>query len=209
MGLTFRGRRCLTPIAVPLAVLTYLRLLRPWQLTWGATPEEVARDLPGDDLVQRPTFCATRAFTIAAPAERIFPWLVQVGVNRAGWYSYDWLDNLGSSSAQRILPEFQQVERGELLPMSPDGKHGIRIYSLDPPTSMIWGTPGDTTWTWQLENEVDGRTRVITRVRSRYRWISPTILFSALLEFADVWMMRKMLLNLRDRIEAIEPSATA
>ncbi|WP_418606201.1 hypothetical protein [Georgenia sp. SUBG003] len=85
--------------------------------------------------------------------------------------------------------------------MSPDGRHGIRVHSMDPPSSMIWGTPGDTTWTWQLDPRQDGRTRVITRVRSRYRWLSPAILFSALLEFGDIWMMRKMLLNLRDRAE--------
>lgn len=208
VGLTLRRRRLLTLIAVPLAALSYLRVLRPWQLTWGATPDEVARDLPGDDLVERPTFCATRAVTIAAPAERIFPWLVQVGVNRAGWYSYDWLDNLGRPSARQIHPELQRVEPGQLLPMSPDGQQGIKIHSLDPPTSMVWGTPGDTTWAWQLETRDGGTTRVITRVRSHYRWTSPTILFSALLEFADIWMMRRMLLNLRDRVEATESSLT-
>ncbi|MDQ3889131.1 MAG: hypothetical protein M3312_01080 [Actinomycetota bacterium] len=130
----------------PFVALAYMRVMRPWQLTWGATPDEVARAMPGDDLVERPSFCATRAITIAAPPERVFPWLVQVGVHRGGWYSYDWLDNLGRPSARRIHPEFQRVEPGQLLPMSPDGKHGIRIYSLDAPTEMIWGTPGDTTW---------------------------------------------------------------
>lgn len=209
MGLTSRRRLLLTLTAVPLAAFSYLRVLRPWQLTWGATPDEVTRALPGDDRVKRPTFCATRAVTIGAPAERIFPWLVQVGVKRGGWYSYDWLDNLGRPSARQIHPELQHVEPGQLLPISPDGKQGIKIYSLDPPTSMVWGTPGDTTWAWQLETAVDGTTRVITRVRSRYRWTSPTILFSALLEFADIWMMRKMLLNLRDRIEITEASTTA
>ena len=70
-------------------------VVRPRQLTWGATPEEVSRQLPGDDLVQRPTFNATRAISIAAPPEAVWPWLVQVGTTRAGWYSYDLLDNLG------------------------------------------------------------------------------------------------------------------
>lgn len=184
--------------------MTYARIVRPWQTTWGATPDEVARALPGDDLVDRPTLCATRAVTIAAPADRIFPWLVQVGVGRGGWYSYDWLDNLGRPSARRIHQEWQDVGPGHLLPMSPDGKQGIRIHSLDPPRSMVWGTPGDTTWVWHLDTRPDGSTRVVTRVRSRYRWTSPSILFSMLLEFADFWMMRRMLLNLRERIEAVE-----
>jgi hypothetical protein len=78
---------------------------------------------------------------------------------------------------------------------------GATPHSLDPPHSMIWGTPGDTTWTWQLDGQRDGSTRLITRVRSRYRWLSPSIAFSALLEFGDIWMMRKMLLNLRVRAE--------
>ena len=85
--------------------------------------------------------------------------------------------------------------------MSPDGKQGIRVLDLDPPRSMIWGTPGDTTWTWQLDAYPDGSTRLITRVRSQYRWLSPSIAFSMLLEFGDIWMMRKMLLNLRARTE--------
>jgi len=79
-------------------VVAYARWLRPWQLTWGATPGEVSRSLPGDDLVPRPTFNATRAISIAAPAVEIWPWLVQVGLTRAGWYSYDLLDNLGGAA---------------------------------------------------------------------------------------------------------------
>ncbi|HEY6410844.1 MAG TPA: hypothetical protein VIY29_25605, partial [Ktedonobacteraceae bacterium] len=91
--------------AVALGV--YLRFLRLWQLRWGATDEEVARATPGDDVVKQPTLNATRAVTIQARPEEIWPWLVQIGITRAGWYSYDWLDNLGKPSAQRILPQFQ------------------------------------------------------------------------------------------------------
>jgi hypothetical protein len=145
------------------------RYARPWQLTWGATPEEVSRSMPGDDLVPRPTFNATRAITIAAPPERIGPWLVQIGLTRAGWYSYDILDNLGRPSARRIIPELQHLAVGDIVPMGPDGKHGMPVHSIDAPRSMIWGTPGDTTWTWQLHPCPDGSTRLITRVRSRYR----------------------------------------
>jgi len=183
------------------AAVAYRRYLRPWQLTWGATPEEVSRSLPGDELVTRPTFDATRAITIAARPQDIWPWLVQVGLTRAGWYSYDILDNLGRSSARRIVPELQTLAPGDIVPMSPDGKHGMQVHSMNAPHSMIWGQPGDTTWAWQLDANPDGSTRLITRVRSRYRWLSPSIAFSVLLEFGDIWMMRKMLLNLRDRAE--------
>ena len=173
--------------------------MRPWQLTWGATPAEVARSLPSDELVKHPTFNATRAITIAAPLEDVWPWVGQAGVTRAGWYSYDLLDNLGHRSARRIIPELQHLAEGDVVPMSPDGKQGMRVHSLDAPHSMVWGEPGGTTWAWQLDEIADDTTRLITRVRSRYKWLSPSIAFSALLEFGDIWMMRKMLLNVRER----------
>jgi hypothetical protein len=189
------------------SVAAYLKVYRPWQLRWGATDAEVERDLPGDELVNAPTFNATRAITIAAAPEQVWPWLVQVGVNRAGWYSYDLLDNLGRPSARRVVPELQHLEPGDLLPMSPDGRHGIKAHALEPPRWMIWGTPGDTSWVWVLDPRPDGATRLITRVRSNYRWRNPSsIAFAPLLEFADIWMMRRMLLNLRTRIEATAAS---
>ena len=186
-------------LTAPTAALVYRRYLRPWQLTWGATPGEVSRALPSDELVKHPTFNATRAITIAAPPKAVWPWLVQAGVTRAGWYSYDLLDNLGHRSARRIIPELQHLVVGDVLPMSPDGKRGMRVLSLDAPHSMVWGEPGGTTWAWQLDETEDGATRLVTRVRSQYKWLSPSIAFSVLLEFGDIWMMRKMLLNLRER----------
>lgn len=204
-----RFKRILIPVT---AVAVYVGYVRPWQLTWGATQEDVARVLPGDELVSRPTFNATRAITIRATPEEIWPWLVQVGLTRAGWYSYDLLDNLGHRSARHIVPELQNLLPGDVVPMSPDGKQGMTVHSLRRPTSMIWADQSYTTWVWQLDENPDGSTRLIMRVRSRYRWLSPSIAFSVLLEFGDIWMMRKMLLNLRDRAEgclARHPSGTA
>ncbi len=193
--------RILVLATVPALAVGYFKYFRPWQLTWGATPEEVSGILPSDNLVQGPTFNATRAITISAPPEAVWPWIVQVGVTRAGWYSYDLLDNLSRPSAQSILPEFQDLAPGDIVPMSPDGKRGMRVQSMDPPHSMVWGDPGSTTWAWQLDGTGDGSTRLVTRVRSRYRWRSPSVVFSLLVEFGDVWMMRKMLLNIRARAE--------
>jgi hypothetical protein len=170
--------------------------------TAGATDAELGRALPGDDLVDSPTFDATRAITIGASPAQVWPWLVQVGVNRAGWYSYDLLDNLGRPSARQVVPDLQHIRPGDLLPMSPDGQHGIRVHALDRPHWMIWGTPGDTSWVWVLDPLPDGSTRLITRVRSDPRWRPSSLAFAVILEFADFPMIRRMLLNLRDRIEA-------
>jgi hypothetical protein len=189
-------------------ILFYLRIFRPWQLSWGATTDEVGRALPGDGVVPDPTFDATRAITIAARPDQIWPWLLQVGVRRAGWYSYDLLDNLGRPSAREIIPGLQQVGVGDVVPLSPDGKQGVRILALDLPRSMMWGTLPDTTWLWLCEPQADGTTRLITRIRSRYRWLSPTIAFSLLVEFADIWMIRRMLLNIRERAEGLAMGET-
>ena len=133
------------------AVVAYMRFLRPWQLRWGATDAEVGRTMPGDEDVPHPTFNATRAVSVAATPEQIWPWLVQIGLGRAGWYSYDWLDNLGRHSAERILPEFQHLTIGDVIPLSPDGKQGQRVKAFEPNNWMLWGDKaGDSTWFWGL-----------------------------------------------------------
>lgn len=201
---TGRGAPAVALLGATALAVGYAKVYRPWQLTWGATAEEVRRALPSDPLVPQPTFNATRAITIGAPPQRVWPWLVQVGVTRGGWYSYDLLDNLGRPSARRVIPELQHLAAGDVVPMSPDGKQGMTVLSVDPPQSMVWGTPGETTWAWQLDPLPGGATRLISRIRMRYRWLSPSIAFSLLVEVADIWMMRRMLLNLRDRVEARE-----
>ena len=90
--------------AAAAATGAYLRWVRPWELRWGATDEEVALQAPGDELVQGPHLVSTHVVTVHAPPERVWPWLVQIGRGRAGWYSYDWLDNGRQHSAREILP---------------------------------------------------------------------------------------------------------
>ncbi len=96
----------------------YLLAIRPRQLQWGATDEEVKQPLPGDEVVEHPTFNATRAVTVGARPEDIWPWLVQIGFHRAGWYSYDW-DNLFRSSAESIIPDLQHIGIGASSPWGP------------------------------------------------------------------------------------------
>ena len=185
-----------------IALGAYVRFIRPWQLRWGATDEEVARAMPGDDVVKQPTFNATRAVTIQARPEEIWPWLVQIGNKRAGWYTYDWLDNLGIPSAERSIPELQHVAVGDLIPFSPDGKQGQWVKAFEPNQWMLWwGNKGDETWYWGLYPQDASSTRLITRVRAHYRWTKPSILFSLPMDVGDIVMMRKCLLGIKQRAE--------
>jgi hypothetical protein len=184
------------------AAVTYLRFIRPWQLRWGATNAEVERAMPGDDVVKFPTFNATRGVTIQARPEEIWPWLLQIGVTRAGWYSYDLLDNLGRPSAQRIIQEWQHVAVGDVIPMSPDGKQGLRVKDFEANQWMLWwDNKGDSTWYWGLSPLDESQTRLITRVRTQYHWLTLAILFSLLVEFTDIVMMRKCMLGIKQRAE--------
>ena len=192
-------------VAILIALmLFYFARFRPWQLRWGATDDEIRRAMPGDDIVGDPSFDATRAVTIHAPAESIYPWIVQMGVNRAGWYSYDLLDNLARPSAEVILPEHQNVQIGTLIPMSPDGKQGLYVKDFRANEWMFWwDNKGDTTWVWGIYSEGEAHSRLITRVRVKYRWLSPAILINLIVEFFDIVMMRKCMLGIKRRAEAL------
>ena len=188
----------------------FVRLYRPWHLRWGASDEEVLNDLPGDGVVVDPTFNATRAITVDAPPEAVWPWIAQMGFGRAGWYSYDLLDNLGRHSADRIIASLQDVQRGDLVPMGPGGG-GLRVNDLVRGEWLLWWDGiGYSTWLWSLEQIAPGRTRLVTRVRTRYRWTHPTILFALLLmEPWDFPMMRKCMLGIKQRAESASARAHA
>jgi hypothetical protein len=109
------GARLLRLVAPCAAVALDALWIRPGMLTWGATPEEATCTYPGDALVHDPDGGATMATALPAPPERVWPWLVQMGGGRAGWYSWDWLDNNGEPSADRIVPEWQSLEVGRQL----------------------------------------------------------------------------------------------
>jgi hypothetical protein len=117
------------------AVTVYRRLARPWYERWGAEPEEEGRELPGDELIAAPTAGDTRGVTIAAPAAAIWPWLVQMGYGRAGWYSYDRLDMLGRSAAS-IVPEWQRLAVGDTVPAWPGG--GFEVARIEPDHALVF-----------------------------------------------------------------------
>jgi hypothetical protein len=183
----------------------YFLWLRPWQLRLGATAEELTRPMPGDADVPAPSFDATRGVTILAPPQAIYPWVIQIGMTRAGWYSYDLLDNLGRPSSRQLLPEHQQIYPGQLIPMSPDGKYGIYVKEFRENEWILWNDKeGDTTWFWGLYPDGANHTRLVTRVRVKYHWNSPEAFFNLLIEFGDWFMMRKCLLGIKERAEKLQ-----
>jgi hypothetical protein len=202
--------QCFTFVIVSILLVfvpVYLAFLRPWQLRWGATDDEVKRSMPGDEVVSTPSFNATRAVTIHAPAENIYPWIVQMGVTRAGWYSYDLLDNLGKRSAENILAEHQNLRVGDVIPMSPDGKQGMIVKGFSENNWMLWwDNKGDSTWVWGIFPDGETSFRLVTRVRMKYRWTLLAVPFNMLVEFFDIVMMRKCMLGIKRRAEAMTTS---
>jgi hypothetical protein len=181
-------------------------LYRRWHLRWGATDGEVFDSMPGDDLVPNASFNATRAITIDAPPEMVWPWIVQMGYKRAGFYTYALLDNAGYESPAKVLDEFQHPQVGDWMPMS--GKvnetTAFRVKTFETNESLLWAKP-DSTWSWKLTALPGDRTRLVTRLRQYYRWQSPAMaLFTLmLLELGDFPMMRRMLRGIKQRAEGM------
>jgi hypothetical protein len=181
-------------------------LFRRWHRHWGSTPAERAERMPGDELLPHAQFRATRAITIAAPPQAVWPWLVQVGALRAGWYSNDLLDNLGHPSSTVIEPELQHLEVGQWVPMAPFGppsdRNAFKVHSFEANQWLLWTKP-DSTWAWRL-TQTHGGTRLVTRVHAVYDWHRPlaAVLALALMELGDFAMQRRMLRGIKARAEA-------
>ncbi len=185
---------------------------RDWHRRWGAMDAEVEAPMPGDEIITDTAYVATRAITIYAPPHEVWPWLVQVGCLRAGFYANDLLDNLGHPSARTILPEYQDLEVGQWIPMSPTPSDttAFKVAGFELNQWLLWQQPLST-WSWRLTPLPKGRTRLVTRLRIHLDWHNRAMsLFSVILnECGDFPMMRRMLLGIRDRAEAAyQPEAT-
>jgi hypothetical protein len=189
-------------------VLVYWYPVRRWYRHWGATAAEIARPMPGDSEVSGAAYETTLAITINAPPYAIWPWLLQMGYRRGGLYSYDWLDRvfgfLDAPSAERILPEFQQLRVGDVVPVGRGGGFPVRI--VDPCRALVLGgESGGAGWLWQLGlyPANSRQTRLVSRNQARLPRTVGWALFMCLLEPAAFIMTRRMLLGLKSRAEAV------
>jgi hypothetical protein len=187
-----------------LALFGRARILR-----WGATDKEIVDLLPGDDLIAEPNLAATRAITVRCAPDVVWPWIVQLGQGRGGFYSYDFLENLlglDIHSAERIVPEWQRLEVGDDVRLA--ATVGLRAAIVEPGRALVLQgslpiarkPPFDSTWAFVLREQADGTTRLLSRERYGYkRWWAPLVVEpTQAMSFA---MSRKMLLGIRDRAE--------
>jgi len=168
---------------------------------WGATPEEIQSPVIGDDLCSDATLIATRSITINAPPQEVFPWIRQMGFGRAGWYSYDWLDNLGRKSATTIHEEWQSVHAGDKIPSGPISftatiVEAPRHYVLEI-TSLGKKSPKlHFTLAYELREDPRG-TRLVTRMRSHCNFPLGSLFEKLVLGPGDGFMLRRQLLTIK------------
>lgn len=194
-------RRVLTATVAVLAVVAFVvSLYQPWLAQWGSTASERATSLPGDDVVPDPDRSWTRSITIDAPPDQVWRWLVQIGVDRAGFYTYDWGEQLAGDpvhNATSIHPEWQTLEPGDAVHPFPD--QDWQVVAVEPDRLLVLGGDG-WSWTTVLLPVDDGRTRVVTRMRSA----SPSAL-SVALDPADLIVFPRLLTGLKQRAEGTLP----
>jgi hypothetical protein len=188
----------------------YILLARPRQLRWGATDRELDESLPGDELVANVDLSATRAITIRASADQVWPWIAQLGQGRGGFYSYDFLENLVGCdihSAERIVPEWQDVAVGDKVRFAPEVALDVALLERGRSLVLRGGVPiGNTappydfTWAFALRDKPDETTRLL--VRERYAYTRPWApLLVEPTEAVSFVMSQKMLRGIKDRAE--------
>jgi hypothetical protein len=155
--------------------------------------------MPGDGIIADPDFNATRAITVRAEPRDIWPWIVQIGYLRGGFYSHDRLDNNKVPSADEIIPEYQHTAVGDRIPLTASGY--VRVVSMAPDTSFCVVCPdaGEPffTWVWGLYPEEDGRTRLVVRLR----WRQEQWLHTVMIRYFEIIMMKRHLKGIRKRAE--------
>jgi len=193
--------------------IAYVASIRPWHMQWGATPAEVRRPLPGDELIANPKQVSTRAITITASAAQVWPWLVQLGQGRGGFYSYDWMENLAGCeihTANRVIPELQQVAVGDRVRLGPEGYPFYTVAGIEPERAFLLRAaapegqepPIDETWLFYLDEIAPNWTRLIVRNRRNFtRSVGNLLMWRGLVEPLHFIMEQRMLQGIKARAE--------
>ena len=182
-----------------------------------ANRDERTRALPGDDILREVEGSLTHAVTINRPRAEVWPWLVQMGAGRAGWYSYDFIDNGRQHSEERIVPELQEIDVGTIMPWLPDATEGFSVMRVERGRCLVLGAvppeggPPLMTWAFVLEETRPGVTRLIVRARERAGYQPPFGLphwtVKTLVPWGHLVMQRKQLLGIARRAEAAAATA--
>lgn len=213
-------------VAKAVGALGYVAVVRPWLRHWGTTSSERTATLPGDELVLRPRVQSTRAVPIRAGVDDVWPWLVQMGQDKGGLYSYDWLENLFGldiHSVVHVVPEWQHLAEGDLVRLAPEGSTpdlAFEVVGLQPGRALVLGPrAGDdpaavlasglpyASWAFVLEagepGDGEDGCRLVVRFRSDF---APTVrgvlANQVVLEPVQFVMERKMMLGIKQRAEA-------
>jgi hypothetical protein len=194
-----------------MALVFYVWLIRPWHLRWGATRAEFDEQLPGDEIIPHPKHRATHAITIDAPLEDVWPWLVQVGQTRGGFYSYTWLENMVGChmrNANRIVPEWQTLNVGDQVWLHPKAPP-MPVSLVEPGHAIVLGAAGEGeqmggTWGLYVKRIDHDHTRLIVRARwERNPGLLAWVIVYLVLEPAHFAMERRMLTGIKRRAEKL------
>jgi hypothetical protein len=193
---------------------------RPWMERWGSTVDERTRPLVGDELVADANE-QTHAITIDALPAAIWPWLVQMGQNRAGFYSHDRLERLvgaGIRNANRIHPEWQELAIGDLIrtyrPIRRFEPLGWLVSVVDPERALVLHEPErngkiNSSWALVLEESGGGRTRLVSRWRFRRRGLGDALFKRLVFDPAHFVMETGVLRGVKQRAERVAADAVA
>jgi hypothetical protein len=216
--------RVVAVVVAVLVVLTvvYYGFFRPWMLSWGAKAAERRRALPGDDFVVTPRSTSTRAITIRAPVDLVWPWVAQMGQGRGGLYSYDRLENFFGAdvhSVDRVIAELQDVSVGDTIRLVREGypvnlSFEFKVAFVHPPKVLVLHSPGTreecfaaglpfTTWAFVAERVDHHTTRLISRWRTDFKPSISGYFWWQLgpMDIVEFVMERKMLKGIRKRAE--------
>jgi hypothetical protein len=184
---------------------------------WGATDDEVRGPMTGDDIVPHAKGQTTHAITIDAAVEDVWPWLVQMGYHRAGWYTYPWVDrylwHIENPSASQIVPQLQDLSVGDVVPDGEPGTAFYRVAVLDPPRALVLHSTShvpqplrgrmavDWTWAYELRQVDATTTRLVLRVRATFDpwWVR--LIYDGMIVPSDFVMARSMLRGIARRVE--------